>query len=378
MSRGRARKFRDDDYGIEMTEGRPEPTLPFSMLGDWVMLALQTKKVRHPALSLYWALVAHLNINRAKQGDRTVWPSQDTLAEMLGYSEGNKIAPYLKDLESIDAIEIQKVPVPGGGGRERSHYVIHKSPPPDFDGPESLQDFYADRKARQAAERAATAAAERQAADASAGALGDANLSVTGSSADATSAGFPGAQMSTRPGAQMSTRSGCPNEHPNKTNQQDEENKNEGAYRRPPEPPAVLSAGRVAEVVTSETELVGDQLTAGANLGVAGFAVIDENEFGAHESGGQDEPGESSAVARCDQPGRALMSKRSGKAASDAAPALFASPGARCAPSPGCLSCDGEGWALDPDGSPIEPAVRCDCTNPALSGSQSPADGFWA
>ncbi|MGW4125603.1 hypothetical protein [Nocardia sp. NPDC004711] len=267
MSRGRTRQVRDDD-DIEMREGRPEPVLPFSMLGDWVMLALQANKVRHPALSLYWALCAHLNANRAKKGDRKVWPTQDTLAEMLGYSEGKKIKPYLRELVAINAIEIITEPVPGGGYRVHSYYVIHKSPPPDYDGPESLQDFYDDLKARQ---EAARAAAEAAAAEDSASALGDADQPAEDGSMALTGVDSPGAEMSPRPGAEMSPRTGGRNEPLNKTKKQDEGNEIGGADRLPPKPPADLTAGRVDHWVTSQTGFQGDQQTAGAETGAAGF-----------------------------------------------------------------------------------------------------------
>lgn len=235
MSRGRGRALAED---IELAEGRPEPVMPFSMLGDWVMLALGPQGLRHPALSLYWALCAHLNRNR---GDRKVWPTQDTLAEMLGYSEGNKIAPYLRELVAIGALEIIKKPVRGGGGRVRCLYVIHKTPPPDYDGFECLDDFYADRAARQAADRAAAMTAEQEPPEKP----------------------EPAASSPKSPGAQMSTRPGCPNEHPaecsdehlNQKKKPEEENKNGGACRRPPEPPADPPAGRVGRLVA----LGGDQ-----------------------------------------------------------------------------------------------------------------------
>jgi len=113
---------------------------PFTQVGDWVLLA----PIRNQAKVLYWALSAHINQDR----DNTeVWPSQDTLAELLRLSDGRKIRPFLKELEAIEAIKVRKIRS-GGGMRQRSIYVVHQTPPPEFGGFEQLSEFYKARKAK--------------------------------------------------------------------------------------------------------------------------------------------------------------------------------------------------------------------------------------
>ncbi|WP_067574451.1 hypothetical protein [Nocardia acidivorans] len=421
MSRGRTRQFSEDE-DIELYEGRPEPVLPYSMLGDWVMLALQVKKVRHPALSLYWALVAHVNANRAKKGDRKVWPTQKTLAKMLGYSEGKKIKPYLDELVAIDAIEILTKPVPGGGFRVQSTYVIHKSPPPDYDGMESLQDFYNALKAEQEAERAAQQTAREAIENRADEDTNEPPAAAAGGVQESTSDGFiavtgdvfPGAEMSPWPGAEMSPWSRGRNEPINKTKKQDEVNKIGGAFRLPPEPPADLTAGCVDPVVTSKTEFVGDQQTARAKtvaaqhemiwlqeeIAVQGVETDMQVSAAAPETASTPSRHTTPAVDATVQapsvavdatdsandtrvtPGRAgapvseseavfrscaVSPERLGrrpKKVPDQSGALFAEPNVRRAPVPECPSCAGDGWVLGADRAPIEPAVRCECTTP--------------
>jgi len=122
---------------LEAQQGR---RAPFSMVGDWVLLA----PIRPQAKVLYWALMAHVNHDR----DNTeVWPSQNTLATIMGMSDGRKIRPYLNELVAINAVEIRKARSKGGM-RQRSIYVVHQAPPDGFEGPEKLSEFYKARKAK--------------------------------------------------------------------------------------------------------------------------------------------------------------------------------------------------------------------------------------
>jgi hypothetical protein len=126
---------------------------PFTQVGDWILLAPVSGKAK----LLYWTLKAHANTTR---GDNLVWPTQATLAEMLDFApikddpaelrDGRKIRPFLKELESIDAIKVRKIRSPGGM-RPRSLYKVYEEPPDDYDGVEDLKTFYAKRKQRIAA-----------------------------------------------------------------------------------------------------------------------------------------------------------------------------------------------------------------------------------
>ncbi|OBA44462.1 hypothetical protein A5789_09225 [Nocardia sp. 852002-51101_SCH5132738] len=62
------------------------------------------------------------------------------------------------------------------------------------------------------------------------------------------------------------------------------------------------------------------------------------------------------------------MGRRPKKPADPGEP-LFDSPTARRNPTPNCPQCGGDGWKLGPDGAPVEPAIRCPCTDPVGFGA---------
>ncbi|MFI6029408.1 hypothetical protein [Amycolatopsis magusensis] len=131
-----------DDSAAETSEQLEVQTgrrAPFTQLGDWVLLA----PIRNQAKVLYWALSAHINTTR---GDTEVWPTQDMLAEMLGFSEGRKIRPFLAELQAIDAIAIRKARRYAGKMRTRNIYIVHQSPPEEYKDLVSLGNFYEARR----------------------------------------------------------------------------------------------------------------------------------------------------------------------------------------------------------------------------------------
>lgn len=246
----------------EQLEFQAERRAPFSQLGDWVALA----PIRPAAKALYWILSAHINVSR---DDTAVWPTQDALAEMMGFSEGRKIRPYLDELVAIDAIAVKKSPprYVGGLRRTRSVYVIKQQPPQGYEGLESLHAFYAARKARieaaQAEQNAAETDPETPEAPAAETPGGRNEPPGPGAGTDRSQ----GAEMGPSEGAEMGPLVRGRNGPPNKTKKnKTKENKTNsgGASRRPPTPPADLTAGHVDLVVTDQRKLVSNQPTARA------------------------------------------------------------------------------------------------------------------
>lgn len=240
----------EDAEQLEFQTGR---RAPYSQVGDWVMLA----SIRHPAKVLYWALSAHINSSR---DDSVVWPTQDALAEMLGFSRRDKIKPFLDELVAIDAISIKKTGrYVGGLRRERSVYVVNQSPPIEYAGLESLRDFYTARKAR--IEAAQTEPDEDETP-------GQPQVPETGyleegSEPDPAQVPEMGYLDSPHLGYLVSTPNGVPNKkNYNQTNLNEDEAG--GASRRPPGPPAARTAGDVESVVTNQLTLVSNQQTARA------------------------------------------------------------------------------------------------------------------
>jgi hypothetical protein len=125
---------------MQVIAGRREP---FTQCPDWILLA----PVSRGAKLCYWTLKAHVNMEREKVGNTEVWPTQNMIAEIMGLAEGRQIRPYLKQLITIEAIEVRKVRH-RGKMRQRSIYTVHGTPPDGYDNPKSLKDFYAARAAR--------------------------------------------------------------------------------------------------------------------------------------------------------------------------------------------------------------------------------------
>lgn len=138
------------DENAEQMEVQLGRRAPFTMVGDWVLLAAISRQAK----LLYWALSAHLSSTR---GDRDVWPTQAMLAEILDFApikgdpaelrDGRKIRPFLKELAELGAVEVRKVRSPQGM-RERSIYTLHETPPRGYSGKKSFGAFYEDRRKR--------------------------------------------------------------------------------------------------------------------------------------------------------------------------------------------------------------------------------------
>ncbi|WP_431959418.1 hypothetical protein [Actinacidiphila sp. bgisy160] len=122
------------DAELEVRAGR---RAPFTMVGDWVLLS----GVKPAAHTLYWALSAHVSMTR---GDADVWPTQEVLAQICGFSRTQSLTPYLDQLVEIGAIESELIRY-AGNSRQRYRYTVHENPPEGYTGPVSFKDFYAAR-----------------------------------------------------------------------------------------------------------------------------------------------------------------------------------------------------------------------------------------
>lgn len=129
---------------------------PFAQVPDWILLAPDLSR---QAKLLYWAMKAHVNTTRE---DTDVWPTQDMLAEMLGFSDGRKLRPYIKELIAIEAIKVRTIRHTRGM-RKRSIYTVYEMPPEGYQGITELKQFYKERKARLLAIQAEAAAQDSQA-----------------------------------------------------------------------------------------------------------------------------------------------------------------------------------------------------------------------
>ena len=131
-------------------EGR---TYPFSIVGDWVALSGATDR----ECRIYWILRAHVNRKRElEKKDSTAWPAQPTIAELIGVKKSDTVGKAIKALERLGAIDVRTEPTPTG---RQNVYTVHLAPPPGYEGLQSLDQYYEERKAAERAEQLAKRAA---------------------------------------------------------------------------------------------------------------------------------------------------------------------------------------------------------------------------
>lgn len=107
---------------------------PYGIKPHWVTFGFSS-----PANRLYDLYNAHVDRGR---GDLVVWPTLDELAKMMGLSRGDKVTPYMRELETGGAIGVETVTKTGGKGR-RYIVTLKVHPPAGFTGPLQTSDWYA-------------------------------------------------------------------------------------------------------------------------------------------------------------------------------------------------------------------------------------------
>jgi hypothetical protein len=109
-----------DPIVVEADEDEP----PFALVGDWVTLA----PISDRAVRIYCLLRAHVN---HKRNDDEVWPTQITLAAVLGLSKADEVGKAIKELEKIGAV--RKTMRSGRKGKY-TVYVVRLHPPAGYVG----------------------------------------------------------------------------------------------------------------------------------------------------------------------------------------------------------------------------------------------------
>ncbi|WP_369380476.1 hypothetical protein [Streptomyces sp. cg36] len=149
---------------------------PYAMVPMWVVFGFSG-----PAVKLYALYMGHVNQDRP---DNIAWPTLDTLAKMMGYSRGDKISRFQKELIAGGAITAWLEP---SKNKLRHRYFVDVKYrlPKGWTGPVSVSDWR-----------------DRQKADAPSG-----NGKTAGQS-QAPRTGMPGFDGSPRTGALQSPRTG--------------------------------------------------------------------------------------------------------------------------------------------------------------------------
>lgn len=116
-----------DDIVDELAVGRGE--IDGTWTPDWIVLSGASAR----ACQLYQFL--RLRLNRRRR-DRRVWPGLATLAVMMDLKTSESVSPYVKELERLGAIDVEKGSMP-----RRNIYRVNTTPPPGYAGPLVLEDW---------------------------------------------------------------------------------------------------------------------------------------------------------------------------------------------------------------------------------------------
>ncbi|MDI9836224.1 helix-turn-helix domain-containing protein [Streptomyces sp. KAU_LT] len=120
----------------------------FTQSPQWALLWTDLSDAGYRAYSL---LLAHVNADR---DDNQVWPSQDSLAAMLG-KHVNSVQRVLKELDRLGLVDVEAVRYGGNKMKRRNIYTVHEEPPADWEGWASIREWYAAHKPHQAVAAAA-------------------------------------------------------------------------------------------------------------------------------------------------------------------------------------------------------------------------------
>jgi hypothetical protein len=106
--------------------------LPYSTVGHWLLLS----GVSSRAIHVYGLLQMHVN---AERRNGRAWPSQGTLAAMVGIKKYDQIGKAITELVDVGAVEVEVEPTATG---RHNTYTVHTTPPPGFAGPETRDAWY--------------------------------------------------------------------------------------------------------------------------------------------------------------------------------------------------------------------------------------------
>lgn len=127
-----------EEHPDEEFETKGGRQFPFSQPGDWVLIA----DIPHGPKALYVVLYGHINIKL--HGHSRCWPTEATLAALLGCTE-KTIRKWIVVLEELGAIDVAEVIDPSTG-HKRLIYTVHQVAPDGYTGCVDYKSWYALRK----------------------------------------------------------------------------------------------------------------------------------------------------------------------------------------------------------------------------------------
>lgn len=106
---------------------RPQQAHQFVTAPTWLLLA----GVSPVSVGLYCLLKAHADADTGIAKVRHY-----DLADMLGYSRGDKVNPYLRELSVVGAIAVVRAP-----SKAPAEYLVRETPPEGYAGPRTIAEW---------------------------------------------------------------------------------------------------------------------------------------------------------------------------------------------------------------------------------------------
>ncbi len=139
-------KSHDPDELLEQMEFVAGRKAPYTTVPDWITLH---EGLDPQAKALYAVLAMHVNVSSK---DDVAWPTRLTQAEILGWSREQSVDKYLDQLDVADAIDREAFTRDSGARGVR--YYVHQTPPPGYEGPATIKEWYRRRREAIAAAKA--------------------------------------------------------------------------------------------------------------------------------------------------------------------------------------------------------------------------------
>jgi hypothetical protein len=179
---------------VGMRTGRRRgPT--YTAVHDWVLYS----DVSPTAKALYAVMRSHVNDKRA---DDVTWIGSTALALILGFSRGDKIGNYEKELVELGAVAVEKVGMPA-----KKVYTVEQFPPAGYAGPISNPEWH-DRNRQRVADLLEAERNEREARRAAARAKKAAGAAVVPPVSGGQAAPIPGGHATPGRGEHVPLESG--------------------------------------------------------------------------------------------------------------------------------------------------------------------------
>ncbi|MEU6221866.1 hypothetical protein ABZ845_30865 [Streptomyces sp. NPDC047022] len=130
----------EDDFQPDEFRAGRRSRFRIVQTGQWALLM---SGLSDAGYRLYSLMRAHVSTER---GDDVVWPSQQSLADMLDKRPEAVSRVLNKELIPFGLVDVDPQRYGTNNSRKRNVYTVHEEPPPGWEGYASIQEWYAAQK----------------------------------------------------------------------------------------------------------------------------------------------------------------------------------------------------------------------------------------